>query len=458
MANTQVSDRITFQIVEIEGRSIAGIKLLGLLTEAQYGQEDFSLYVRWDEAHGIVTVDRSDTDERILTQGLTRVGKLEGFQNLMHLLAAKYGTDVVVAADPGLKVSAMAAKMIGTYAAPVAEVAPVVEDSTTQAFDSTNPATWAEANLPQGWAWLPAVDSDGEFHLISPDGVNMSAAYYAAQAAQADDMTIPTNAPVIEGYEWKRHVNPGESLWAGSTYQLITAGSVCGVVATVKHRGNGMWAAQSASWGSTILTHPGFWEGEPLADAFANVVKFMDFLTRARAAGLSALDAGRVDWRTWVSPLSVPMPSLGDQFTNVETGTVHTVTGVGDYTIMVSHDNGGASNWSHAWFGTWVLNGDMVPALDIPAPGEIETLMAERDAAMAEWVKPLIKIVSPLPIRTPGHTLDSWDMAESAIWAGTESLGSMRVRLPRKVKKAGRASRPRPIDVKRARIASGYVR
>lgn len=69
--------------------------------------------------------------------------------------------------------------------------------------------------------------------------------------------------------------------------------------------------------------------------------------------------------------------------------------------------------------------------------------------------------VPALPVRTPGHTLDSWDMAEREIWAGTEHLGSMRVRLPRKAKKAGRnplGARRRPIDVKRARIASGSVR
>lgn len=119
-------------------------------------------------------------------------------------------------------------------------------------------------------------------------------------------------------------------------------------------------------------------------------------------------------------------------------------------------------------------------------PTDVDALRAEHDAAMAEWVKPLVAMLptrtladrlhdeldgpSPfvLPLRTPGAMLsnldivtahdEAWQREESAIWAGTESLGSMRVRLPRKVKKATYRIKHRPIDVKRARIASGSVR
>lgn len=95
-------------------------------------------------------------------------------------------------------------------------------------------------------------------------------------------------------------------------------------------------------------------------------------------------------------------------------------------------------------------------AQDGPA---IEAIRAAHDAAMAEWVRPLVKAIAPLPVRTPGGSLSAWDMAEAEIWAGTDRVAKMR--FPRKMKKSRRKAHlvdlraPRPIDVKRARIMGG---
>lgn len=122
-----------------------------------------------------------------------------------------------------------------------------------------------------------------------------------------------TNAPAIPGHHWKRHTQPGESVWAGSTYQLVVDGTTCQVAATVQHRGNGLWAAAPCYWGMSGLTKD-FWTGESLADAFANVVAFMDFLTRARATGMNALDIARLDWRTWQAETPEPVTPAIDLF------------------------------------------------------------------------------------------------------------------------------------------------
>jgi hypothetical protein len=99
--------------------------------------------------------------------------------------------------------------------------------------------------------------------------------------------------------------------------------------------------------------------------------------------------------------------------------------------------------------------------IDIPTNAETDALMAEHDAAMGEWVKPL---VAALPVRTPGDTLDAWQREESAIWAGTDQV--VKMRFPRKLKKelikkhTTRGEQwgiypPRPIDRKRARVLNG---
>ena len=104
---------IRMDIVEITGRSYEGIKFLGMIPEA-LELEDFNVYVRWDGDR--VTADRSDTDRNLVASYATKnSGKLDAFQHLMTSLATLYGTPVVVAADPGIKVTAMAARMLGTY-------------------------------------------------------------------------------------------------------------------------------------------------------------------------------------------------------------------------------------------------------------------------------------------------------------------------------------------------------
>lgn len=409
-----MNNAIRMDIIEITGRTLEGVKFLGMIPEAVEA-EDFNVYVRWDGSK--ITADRSDTDRELVASYVTKtVGKVEALKELFTRLANRYGVTVVVSADPGVKVSAMAGKLIGEYVPTQAAPVTSAEVNEAVALVSQNGRVFVKEIVSFGMR-RAAFDRAAERGLIeiSPESDGDMRKF---TLPQADDMTAPTNTPVIEGYEWKRHVNPGETVWAGSTYQLIKAGSVCQVIATVKHRENGLWAAQSAFWGSTSLTED-FWAGESLADAFANVVAYMDFLGRARATGLNSLDIARLDWRTWVSPLSVALPGIGDRFTNVETGTVHTVTQVDKDSIYVRHSNGGASNWSHVWFGTWVLNGDMVPAsddaLDIPTDAEVSAMIAEHDAAMDAWAAPLLGALGVLPVRTPGAGLG--DLGEA--WHGT---------------------------------------
>lgn len=316
--NEQANTAIQLDIVEVTGRTLEGVKFLGMIPESAEA-EDFNVYVRWDGTK--ISADRSDTDAQLVASYVTKtVGKVDALKDLFVRLATRYGVTVVVAADPGVKVSAMVGKLIGEYAP--AEAPRVTADEISAATDlvETNGRVFVAEVASFGMrraAFDRAVqrglleispESDGDMRVftLGYDVVVRTPELITASnpAPQADDMTVPTNTPVIEGCEWKRHVNPGETVWAGSTYQLIEAGSVCQVIATVAHRGNGLWAAQSATWGSAGLTRD-FWTGEPLADAFANVVAHMDFLARARAAGISGVDAGRLNWRTWVAPVNV---------------------------------------------------------------------------------------------------------------------------------------------------------
>lgn len=104
---------VKLDIIEIEGRTVEGIKFLGMVPE-ELATDDYNVYIRWDGAK--VTADRSDTDRNLVASHVTKSrGKVETLRDLFTYLATFYGADVTVQADPGVKVSAMAAKLIGTY-------------------------------------------------------------------------------------------------------------------------------------------------------------------------------------------------------------------------------------------------------------------------------------------------------------------------------------------------------
>lgn len=119
--------QLTMDIVHVEGRTIEGVKVEGLLPEAYYDNgADFNIYVRWEADS--VRATRSDTDEVIGIEGecavqvtITKAGKFAAFAELMQALANHYGLTVVVQADPGIK-GAHALKLVGTWAPDVIEI------------------------------------------------------------------------------------------------------------------------------------------------------------------------------------------------------------------------------------------------------------------------------------------------------------------------------------------------
>lgn len=141
----------------------------------------------------------------------------------------------------------------------------------------------------------------------------------------------PTNTPDIDGYEWKRHVIPGDQVTACSTYQLIVKGSVCQVAATVRYVKDGLWQATGCAWMSTGLT-AGYWQGELLADAFAHVVTYIRFVESVRGR-FSASDINRMDW----SRGAVPVVNPGDMIyrdRDGAQGVVRNVLTSGELDIM----------------------------------------------------------------------------------------------------------------------------
>lgn len=114
---------IKVDIVEVTGRTFESVKFLGMLPTSVPDSE-FNVYVRW-HADGRVTVDRSDTDETLLTVGLTRLSKGAAFAQLMEDLATLYGMPVQVACDPGVS-GGQSGKMVGTYLPREAEATPVI--------------------------------------------------------------------------------------------------------------------------------------------------------------------------------------------------------------------------------------------------------------------------------------------------------------------------------------------
>jgi hypothetical protein len=107
-----VGVEIKVDAVEVEGRGFEGVKFLGVIP-VSIEKDDFNVYVRWVD-NGSIRADRSDTDEMLVAQGV-KGSKLAAFQDLMVSLATRYGADVVVSADFGVKLNATQAKMLGTY-------------------------------------------------------------------------------------------------------------------------------------------------------------------------------------------------------------------------------------------------------------------------------------------------------------------------------------------------------
>lgn len=118
---------IKVDIVEVTGRTFEGVKCLGMLPTSVPDSE-FNIYVRW-HADGRVTVDRSDSDETILTVGLTRLSKGAAFAQLMEDLATLYGMPVEVVCDPGVS-GGQSGKMVGTYQPREAEATPAEAEAT----------------------------------------------------------------------------------------------------------------------------------------------------------------------------------------------------------------------------------------------------------------------------------------------------------------------------------------
>lgn len=102
---------IVMDIVEVEGRTIEGVKILGILP-SHVQDSDFNIYVRWMK-DGSVRADRSDTD-RMIVAASSRKGKYAAFAMLMENLSRFFGMPVIVEADPGVS-GAQVAKMVGEY-------------------------------------------------------------------------------------------------------------------------------------------------------------------------------------------------------------------------------------------------------------------------------------------------------------------------------------------------------
>lgn len=94
---------IRIDIVE-PGETISAAKMLGIVPET-HELDDFNLYVR--TVGSTVIVYRSDSDETIV--------KAVGFANTMQKLANHYNLPVVVAADPGVKVTAKIQTWLGSW-------------------------------------------------------------------------------------------------------------------------------------------------------------------------------------------------------------------------------------------------------------------------------------------------------------------------------------------------------
>lgn len=185
-------NEIKMDIVEINGRSMADIKLMGLLPEEAYGTEDFNLYVRWNLDYGTITVDRSDTDETLITVGLARKGKLEAFQEAMHLVASRYGVPVIVQADPGVKVTKMAASMMGTYL-PSDYTARDLKPSTLTVGPGPVSAKSAQPRdthleVHPGYGMKAACGADSRDTRVSLDNVSCSECLVTPEAANESDI------------------------------------------------------------------------------------------------------------------------------------------------------------------------------------------------------------------------------------------------------------------------------
>lgn len=101
-------------IVEVTGRTLESCKFLGLVPSDILGDEDYNVYVRW-HADGTIRADRSDTDRMIVAAHVGKAGKAAALVQLMENISRFYGRKVTVAVDPGTKVPAAMAKVIGEH-------------------------------------------------------------------------------------------------------------------------------------------------------------------------------------------------------------------------------------------------------------------------------------------------------------------------------------------------------
>lgn len=92
-------------------------------------------------------------------------------------------------------------------------------------FSEQDPATWGtDEELPTGYAWIECVDSEGEFHLIAPDGRDLSQAHYDRQdqTAWLTRMSLDPGVEMIGGHPYgktsglpiMRNVIEGEGILA----------------------------------------------------------------------------------------------------------------------------------------------------------------------------------------------------------------------------------------------------
>ena len=408
------NQQVRIDIVHVEGRTIEGVKLIGLLPDAAYAQgEDFNIYIQWDTTYGAVRATRSDTDEQIITVGLTgRKAKGAAFAELMQALADHYGLTVTVQADPGIK-GAHALKLCGTWAPNLA----------CEPFNPTDPSTWNEANLPAGWAWVESAEGDGEFRLFTPEGVDHTQAMSDLRDAQAA----------------QRRKDAHDTLSGLVGQVLVFDGAVERIVTRVED--NLVWLV---TVGQDVPKH------YPMVGVYEHI-------TQGRIVVLDACDIAEGNAQAWAEAGS-PRDAAGQPKLFTDHDMRDQVT---------AYLNAAGLVVVPAWVSMIVES-----LQEAHGTISIDDIDPEAFAQVIDFHMSTIEetrpVTSGLPNRTPGRALaqavsvplsdETWAAMEAVIWAGTDQVE--RMRYPRKLKKAMRKDqfgwqRPNRLAAKRARIAQG---
>lgn len=434
MPQAPKAEVVRVDAVEVTGAKVENIKWLGMVPESltsdpsnrlAYG--DYNLYVRWSYEGG-VRVDRSD-DDRMIVANSTRGGKVEAFKQVMISLATFYGVPVVVAADPGVKVGAHLAKMLGTYLPRDGKptVAPAY-----QACDTVMVAgepMWIIGRTQDAQGWLYEVrelggDADSERFDVRESEMSpyvLTPRVDMVTATPVEPVTLPLNTyvEITEGDAagWTYSVTRFDEFWVGlrkvGTFRdgrnirtdSFRAGLADGSVKVVKIvptptvEDVAAMVGDPVGWVNGLMSDAYASDGRSLAEVIANG----DMMAPTETTVVALF----TDEATIVA-------AVGDTVYRERDGHQGTITHVDGRDVLTLNFAGGLE-WSWRVADLISQGYEVIPAAEV-AQGEAMALVTADG--------------------------DAWHVLEREIWAGTDTMRQpMRTKVNKRSRKAAKRSK-----------------